>query len=101
MVWEIIEMVRVEDIVGDFVNLCKCGINLIGFCLFYNEKMFLFNVNLVCNIYKCFGCGRGGDFVNFLMEYQQFSFLEVLCWIVNKYGIEIEEVEFFEEECVE
>ena len=98
---EIIETARAEDIVGDFVNLRKRGTNLIGLCPFHNEKTPSFNVNPARNIYKCFGCGRGGDPVNFLMEHQQLSFPEALRWIANKYGIEIEEVELSEEERAE
>lgn len=98
---EIIETARAEDIVGDFVNLRKRGTNLIGLCPFHNEKTPSFNVNPARNIYKCFGCGRGGDPVNFLMEHQQLSFPEALRWIANKYGIEIEEVELSEEQRAE
>lgn len=98
---EIIETARAEDIVGDFVNLRKRGTNLIGLCPFHNEKTPSFNVNPARNIYKCFGCGRGGDPVNFLMEHQQLSFPESLRWIAGKYGIEIEEVELSDEERAE
>ncbi|MEL7425313.1 MAG: DNA primase [Bacteroidota bacterium] len=98
---EIIETARAEDIVGDFVTLRKRGTNLIGLCPFHNEKTPSFNVNPARNIYKCFGCGRGGDPVNFLMEHQQLSFPEALRWIANKYGIEIEEVELSDEQRAE
>ncbi len=98
---EIIETARAEDIVGDFVNLRKRGTNLIGLCPFHNEKTPSFNVNPARNIYKCFGCGRGGDPVNFLMEHEQLSFPEALRWIAAKYGIEIEEVELSEEQRAE
>ena len=86
---------------GDFVNLRKRGTNLIGLCPFHNEKTPSFNVNPARNIYKCFGCGRGGDPVNFLMEHEQLSFPEALRWIANKYGIEIEEVELSDEQRAE
>lgn len=98
---EIIETARAEDIVGDFVNLRKRGTNLIGLCPFHNEKTPSFNVNPARNIYKCFGCGRGGDPINFLMEHQQLSFPEALRWIAGKYGIEIEEVELSDEQRAE
>lgn len=98
---EIIETARAEDIVGDFVNLKRRGTNLIGLCPFHNEKTPSFNVNPGRNIYKCFGCGRGGDPVNFLMEHEQLSFPEALRWIAGKYGIEIEEVELSEEQRAE
>lgn len=98
---EIIETARAEDVVGDFVNLKRRGTNLIGLCPFHNEKTPSFNVNPSRNIYKCFGCGRGGDPVNFLMEHEQLSFPEALRWIAGRYGIEIEEVELSDEQRAE
>jgi DNA primase len=98
---EILETARVEDVVGDFVNLRRRGTNLIGLCPFHNEKSPSFNVNPGRNIYKCFGCGRGGDPVNFLMEHEHLSFPESLRWLANKYGIEIEEVELSNEQMAE
>jgi DNA primase len=95
---EIIETARVEDVVGEFVNLRRRGTNMIGLCPFHNEKTPSFNVNPARNIYKCFGCGRGGDAVNFLMEHEHLSFPEALRWLARHYGIEIEEVELTPEE---
>lgn len=92
-VQEILDTVRVEDIVGEFVNLKKRGINLIGLCPFHGEKTPSFNVNPGRNIYKCFGCGKGGDSVNFLMEHENLSFYEALKYIAAKYNIEIEETQ--------
>lgn len=94
---QIIEAARVEDIVGDFVALKRRGQNMIGLCPFHNEKTPSFNVNPARNIYKCFGCGEGGDPVSFLMNYEQLSFPEALRYIANKYGIEIEETEVSQE----
>ncbi len=98
---EIIETARVDDVVGDFVNLRRRGANMIGLCPFHNEKTPSFNVNPARNIYKCFGCGRGGDPVNFLMEHEHLSFPESLRWLADRYGIEIEEVELSPEEKAE
>lgn len=98
---EILETARVEDVVGDFVNLKRRGTNLLGLCPFHGEKTPSFNVNPARNIYKCFGCGKGGDSVNFLMEHEQLSFPEALRWVANKYGIEIEEVELSPEQLAE
>ena len=67
----IIDTAQVEDIVGDFVTLTRKGANLSGLCPFHNEKTPSFNVNPTRNIYKCFGCGEGGDPIKFLMEYEQ------------------------------
>jgi DNA primase len=82
---------RVEDVVGEFVTLKKRGSNLLGLCPFHNEKTPSFNVNPARNIYKCFGCGKVGDPVTFLMDYQQMTFPDALRYLAKKYGIEVEE----------
>ncbi|HMW75439.1 MAG TPA: CHC2 zinc finger domain-containing protein, partial [Saprospiraceae bacterium] len=66
---EIIDTARIEEVVGDFVTLKRRGINFIGLCPFHNEKTPSFNVNPARNIFKCFGCGQGGDSVQFIMEH--------------------------------
>ncbi len=88
---EIIETAKIEDIVGDFVSLKKRGVNLLGLCPFHNEKSPSFNVNPTRNIFKCFGCGKGGDSINFLMEHEGISYPDALRYIADKYKIEIEE----------
>lgn len=82
---------RVEDIVGEFVTLKKRGANLQGLCPFHNEKSPSFSVNPARNIYKCFGCGKAGGPLQFLMDYQQLSYPDALRYIARKYNIEIEE----------
>ena len=94
---EIIDSARVEDVVGDFVNLRRRGNNYSGLCPFHNEKTPSFNVNPARNIYKCFGCGVGGDPVKFLMELEQLSFVDALKWIAAKYNIKVEEKEVSQE----
>ena len=88
---KIIDEARVEDIVGEFVTLKKRGSNLQGLCPFHNEKSPSFSVNPARNIYKCFGCGKAGGPLQFLMDYQQLSYPDALRYIANKYNIEIEE----------
>lgn len=85
------DTVRIEEVVGSFVNLKKRGNSLIGLCPFHNEKSPSFNVNVARGIFKCFGCGKGGDSVNFLMEHEKFSYPEALRFLAEKYNIEIEE----------
>ncbi len=92
-VQEILETARIEEVVQDFVTLKRRGVNLIGLCPFHTEKTPSFNVSPARNIYKCFGCGKGGDAANFLMEHEQFSFPEALRYLANKYGIAIEETQ--------
>ena len=88
---EILETARVEEVVGDFVNLKRRGVNLIGLCPFHNEKTPSFTVSPGKNIYKCFGCGKAGDPAKFLMEHESYTFPEALRYLAKKYGLEIEE----------
>ncbi|MCX6291023.1 MAG: DNA primase [Bacteroidetes bacterium] len=88
---KIFETARIDEVVGDFVPLKKRGVNLIGLCPFHNEKTPSFNVNPARNIFKCFGCGKGGTAVNFIMEHEHCSYPDALRYIAKKYNIEIEE----------
>jgi len=88
---EILNRARIEDIVEDFVDLKRRGVNLIGLCPFHNEKTPSFTVSPSKNICKCFGCGKGGDPVQFLKEKEDLTFPEALRYIAKKYGIQIEE----------
>ncbi|WP_423146813.1 DNA primase [Rubrolithibacter danxiaensis] len=90
---KILEVSRIEEVVGDFVHLRKRGSSLIGLCPFHNEKTPSFHVSPVKGIYKCFGCGKGGDSVRFIMDHEKYSYPEALKYLANKYQIEIEEVE--------
>lgn len=87
----ILDTARIEEVVGEFVNLKKRGVNLIGLCPFHNEKTPSFNVNIARNIYKCFGCGKGGSTVNFIMEHEHYSYPEALRFLAAKYNIPVEE----------
>ena len=95
---KIIETARVEEVVGDFVHLKKRGTSLIGLCPFHNEKTPSFNVSVTKGIYKCFGCGKGGDSVRFVMDHEKYSYPEALKYLAQKYQIEIAEVENTPEE---
>jgi len=87
----IISTIRIEEVIGDFVTLRRRGVNLIGLCPFHNEKTPSFTVSPAKGIYKCFGCGKAGNGVNFVMEHEHFSYPEALRYLANKYQIEIEE----------
>ncbi len=89
----IIETARVEEVVGEFVHLRKRGVNYIGLCPFHNEKTPSFTVSPAKGIYKCFGCGKAGNSVNFVMEHEHYSYPEALKFLAKKYNIEIEEEE--------
>lgn len=90
---KIIETARVEEVVGEFVTLRKRGVNLQGLCPFHNEKTPSFNVSPSKGIYKCFGCGKAGNAVTFLMEHEHYTYPEALKYLAKKYHIEIEEDE--------
>lgn len=92
---------RIDEVVGDFVRLKKRGVNLIGLCPFHNEKTPSFNVSVPRGIYKCFGCGKGGNAVSFVMEHEKFTYREALLYLANKYNIEVEETERTNEEILE
>lgn len=84
---------RIEEVVGEFVLLKRRGVNYIGLCPFHNEKTPSFTVSPTKGIYKCFGCGKAGNTVNFLMEYEHYSYPEALRFLAKRYNIEIEEEE--------
>lgn len=84
---------RVEEVVREYVNLKKRGANLIGLCPFHNEKTPSFNVSPTKGIYKCFGCGKAGNAVKFVMEHEKLSYPEALRLLAQKYNITIEEID--------
>lgn len=89
----ILETARVEDVIGEFITLKKRGVNMIGLCPFHDEKTPSFTVSPVKGIYKCFGCGKSGNAVNFIMEHEHYTYPEALRFLAKKYGIPIEEEE--------
>lgn len=90
---KIFEAARVEEVVGDYVTLKKRGVNLIGLCPFHDEKTPSFYVSPVKGIYKCFGCGKGGHAINFVMEKELMSYPDALRHLAKKYNIHIVEEE--------
>lgn len=85
--------IDIIDIIGSFVKLKKRGANYLGVCPFHNEKTPSFTVSPSKEIYKCFGCGKSGNAIGFLMEHEKYSYTEALRWLANKYNIELEETE--------
>lgn len=90
---QILSRIDIIDIVGSFVKLKKRGANYLGLCPFHNEKTPSFTVSPSKEIYKCFGCGRSGNSISFLMEAEKYSYVEALRWLAAKYNVEIEETE--------
>jgi len=94
----ITEAAQIQDVVSDYVTLKKRGVNLLGLCPFHNEKTPSFTVSPAKGIFKCFGCGKGGNSVHFIMEHEQISYYEALKYLAKKYNIEVQERELSPEE---
>jgi DNA primase len=90
---QILSRIDIIDIVGSFVKLKKRGVNYLGLCPFHNEKTPSFTVSPTKEIYKCFGCGRSGNSIGFLMEHEKYSYVEALRWLAARYNVEVEETE--------
>ncbi len=95
---KIFDSADILDVVSSFVNLKRRGANYLGNCPFHNEKTPSFTVSPSKGIYKCFGCGKGGNAVNFIMEHEQLSYVETLRYLAKRYNIEIVEKELTQEE---
>lgn len=89
---------NIVDVVSEFVSLRKRGANYTGLCPFHNEKTPSFFVSPARGTCHCFGCGKGGNAVTFIMEHEQMTYPEALRWLANKYHIEIQERELTDEE---
>jgi DNA primase len=87
----ILNTARIDEVIGDFVVVKKRGVNLMACCPFHGEKTPSFSVSVTKGIYKCFGCGRAGNAVNFVMEHESLSYPEGLRYLAKKYNIEIQE----------
>ena len=90
---QITNRIDIVEIVGEFVKLKKRGANYLGNCPFHNEKSPSFTVSPSKEIYKCFGCGKSGNAIGFIMEHEKYSYVEALKWIAVRYNIQIEETE--------
>lgn len=88
---QVLSRLDIIEVVGSFVKLKKRGANYIGLCPFHNEKTPSFSVSASKEIYKCFGCGKSGNTISFLMEHEKFGYIDAIKWLANKYGVEIQE----------
>lgn len=88
---QILSRIDIIEIIGGFVKLKRRGSNYLGNCPFHNEKTPSFTVSPAKEIYKCFGCGKSGNTISFLMEHEKYSYVDALKWLAQKYGIEIQE----------
>ena len=85
----IFETARIDEVVGDFVQLKKRGVNLLGNCPFHDEKTPSFTVSPAKGIYKCFGCGKSGNALRFVMDHEQLTFIEAIKLLGKKYNVEL------------
>ena len=90
---QILDTARIEEVVGDFVTLKRRGSSYVACCPFHNEKTPSFHVTPSKGIYKCFGCGKAGSAVGFVMEYEHMTYPEALRYLARKYNIEVKEEE--------
>ena len=94
----IMDATHIEEVIGEFVSLRKRGANHIGCCPFHNEKTPSFYVSPSKGIYKCFGCGKSGNAVGFLMDHEHYTYPEALRYLARKYNIEVEEEQMTDEQ---
>ena len=90
---QILSRIDIIEVVGSFVKLKKRGVNYLGLCPFHNEKSPSFTVSPSKEIYKCFGCGKNGNTISFLMEHEKHSYVDALRWLAAKYNVTIEETQ--------
>ncbi|MBK8615199.1 MAG: DNA primase [Flavobacteriales bacterium] len=95
------DVVRIEEVLGDFIALKRKGPRYLGLCPFHNEKTPSFNVSPNLGIYKCFGCGESGDAITFLTKHEHLSYPEAIRWLAKRYQVDIEEEESSPEQVLE
>lgn len=95
---KILDTAQIVEVVSDFVSLKRRGANYVACCPFHNEKTPSFSVSPTKGIYHCFGCGKTGSAVRFVMEHESMSYVEALKYLAKKYGIEVREKEETAEE---
>lgn len=98
---QILSRLDIIEVVGAFVKLKKRGANYLGNCPFHHERTPSFTVSPTKEIYKCFGCGKSGNTISFVMEHEKYSYVEALRWLANKYNVEIEETQASPEKIIQ
>lgn len=95
---QVLNRLDIVEVINGFVKLKKRGANYLGLCPFHNEKSPSFTVSPSKEIYKCFGCGKSGNTISFLMEHEKLTYAEALKWLANKYSVTVEETELTPEQ---
>ena len=98
---DVIEEVRMKndivDVISGYVRLQRKGSSYFGLCPFHNEKSPSFSVSPSKQMYYCFGCGAGGNVFNFIMEYENFTFIEAVKYLADRAGVKLPEQEYSKE----
>ena len=98
---EIIEEIRqrndIVDVISSYIKLKKTGSNYVGLCPFHNEKSPSFSVSPNRQMYHCFGCGVGGNVITFVMEYENFNFVEAVKYLADRCGMQLPETQVSED----
>ncbi|MEG0227894.1 MAG: CHC2 zinc finger domain-containing protein, partial [Lachnospiraceae bacterium] len=98
---DLVEDIRMKndivDVISGYVKLQKKGSSYFGLCPFHNEKSPSFSVSRAKQMYYCFGCGAGGNVFTFIMEYENYSFVEALKYLAGRVGVELPEIEYSKE----
>ena len=89
---QVVQHIDIYDVISGFIQLKRRGSNYLGLCPFHNEKTPSFTVSPSKEIYKCFGCGKSGNAIQFIMEHEKYNYVEAIKWLANRYHIEIEEL---------
>ncbi len=90
---QVVSRIDIVEIIGSFVKLKKRGSNYIGLCPFHEERTPSFMVSPTKEIYKCFGCGKSGNAIGFLMDHEKYSYVEAIRWLAARYNVELEETQ--------
>jgi len=88
---QVVDRINIVDVIENFINLKKRGVNYLGICPFHNERSPSFTVSPAKEIYKCFGCGRSGNAISFVMEHEKYGYVEAIKWLAQHYNIELQE----------
>ena len=95
---EVVSRSDIVDIISGYIKLKKNGSSYVGLCPFHNEKSPSFSVSPGKQLYHCFGCGVGGNVITFVMEYENYTFLEAVKYLADKAGMQLPETSYSEEE---
>ena len=98
LIEEVVSRNDIVDVISGYIKLKKNGSSYVGLCPFHNEKSPSFSVSQSRQLYHCFGCGVGGNVITFVMEYENFTFLEAVKSLADRVGMELPEISYSQKE---